>query len=132
MRFLLDTHVWLWQALDPQRLRVNAREMLEDTDNELWLSAYSTWEAHLLAERGRLAILGGVAPADWIQQQLLLFPLRDAPVTRSIALSARTLDLATNDPADRFIAATARELDLQLVTADAVLLTAGACAVLSA
>jgi PIN domain nuclease of toxin-antitoxin system len=52
-------------------------------------------------------------------------PLREAPLTHEIALAARLLPLAHNDPANRFLAATAQLLRLTLVTADANLLGLG-------
>ena len=45
-------------------------------------------------------------------------PLREAPLTREVASASRSLDLPHEDPADRFIAATAMVYDLTLVTAD--------------
>lgn len=53
-------------------------------------------------------------------------PLRDAPFSREVAIASRELTIETEDPADRFIAATADHLGLVLVTADAHLL---ACSV---
>ena len=45
-------------------------------------------------------------------------PLREAPLTRAVAVRSRTLPLRHEDPADRFLAATAAVYDLKLVTAD--------------
>jgi PIN domain nuclease of toxin-antitoxin system len=53
-------------------------------------------------------------------------------VTRPIALSARTLDVATVDPGDRFIAATAQLGQMSLVTADAALLRFAGCTTIDA
>ena len=49
-------------------------------------------------------------------------PLREAPVNHEVALQSRSIDLKHQDPADRFIAATALVYDLVLVTADKRLL----------
>ncbi len=130
MRLLLDTHVWLWALLDPSRLSQRAQRLLHDPANELWLSPVSVWEAHLLAERGRIEL--DAPPGDWIERELTRFPLRDAPLTRSIAIGSRAVRLPHADPADRFIAATAAVGDLDLVTADAQLASAGACRVVPA
>lgn len=116
MRLLLDTHIWLWGLLEPDRLGRRVADELESPDNELWLSAVSVWEALLLAERGRLEL--DAPPADWIELQLSRVPLRDAPVTREVAARSRALALPHEDPADRFIAATAAVHSLTLVTAD--------------
>jgi len=130
VRLLLDTHVWLWALAAPERLSRRARQAVEDGENELWLSSMSIWEAHLLAERGRIKL--DLPPADWIERELTRFPLRDAPVTRGIAMASRSVRLAHDDPADRFIVATALLEGLRLVTADVRVLGSGACPTLSA
>ena len=60
----------------------------------------------------------------WIGRALETIALREAPLTREIALESPVVDLAHEDPADRFLAATARVLGLTLVTADDRLLRA--------
>lgn len=56
MKLLLDTHIWLWSFLEPERLGSRIAEALTEEDNELWLSPISVWEAHLLAERNRIRL----------------------------------------------------------------------------
>jgi PIN domain nuclease of toxin-antitoxin system len=121
LRFLLDTHIWLWSLHDPSRLGKRVLEELSNPENELWLSPISTWEALRLNAKGKIRL-----PADlsqWVAQATT--PLREAPLTHEIALAARQLPLAHNDPADRFLAATAQTLHLTLVTADRNLLGLG-------
>ena len=48
MTLLLDTHIWLWSALDPSRLSKRVKDALEDPSNELWLSPISVWETLVL------------------------------------------------------------------------------------
>ena len=116
MRVLLDTHIWLWALLEPERLDTPTARRLDRADSELWLSPISVWEAHLLAERGRLEL--DRPPAMWLDDALRRVPLRDAPVTREIAIRSREVGLDHDDPADRFLAATAAVYDLVLLTAD--------------
>ena len=130
MKLLLDTHVWFWALTDPERLARRAQTALEDADNELWLSPVSVWELHLLAERGRVVL--DAAPAEWIERELVRFPVRDAPLTRAVALRSRLVSLPHDDPADRFIVATAAIDGHRLVTADDRLLGSRACPTLSA
>ena len=56
MGLLLDTHIWLWSLLDPDRLGDSTRQALGSRENELRLSPISVWEALLLSERGRVAL----------------------------------------------------------------------------
>ncbi len=119
VRLLLDTHIIVWAASDAARLEPRVAALLTDTRNELWMSAVSAWELAMLAERGRLDLR---PDADrWIAAAVAGLGLREAPLTSAIALESRRLTLPTQDPADRFIAATARVHECSLVTADAAL-----------
>jgi PIN domain nuclease of toxin-antitoxin system len=62
---------------------------------------------------------------------LRVSPLRDAPFTDAVARESRRVTLPQQDPADRFLVATARLWDLALVTADARLLAANPCKLLA-
>ena len=126
MRLLLDTHIWLWSLIEPARLGRRTREELQDPKNELWLSPISTWEALTLHDKGRVFLAADVK--EWIARNTA--PFREAHLTHEIAVVARLLRLAQKDPADRFLAATAKVLDLTLVTADANLLGLGEIATL--
>ena len=68
MKLLLDTHVWVWMRLDPDRLDSRARRRIEDPSNELWLSPISAWELLQLADHGRLR-LSPDAPT-WIRNAI--------------------------------------------------------------
>jgi len=54
LRYLVDTHVWAWSLVEPERLPKRALAVLEDASSEGWLSPISVWEMLLLIERGRL------------------------------------------------------------------------------
>jgi PIN domain nuclease of toxin-antitoxin system len=116
MKVILDTHIWLWYMLGDKQLPSSHREMIADENVELWLSPISIWEAHLLIERERLSIRESAAA--WIKRALQLLPVREAGLTFAIARRSRMLAVSHQDPADRFIAATAIELDIPLLTAD--------------
>lgn len=120
MKLLLDTHVWAWMRLDPDRLDARARRRIEDSANELWLSPISAWELLQLADRGRLR-LSPDAPT-WIRNSIATMAVSVAPIGVEIVVASRRIGLPHDDPADRFLAATAQALDLTLVTADERLL----------
>jgi PIN domain nuclease of toxin-antitoxin system len=127
LKLLLDTHIWLWSLAQPSRLSRRVRQELTDDQNELWLSAVSTWEALLLHATGRIHLNGTVR--DWVTKATM--HMREAPLTHEIVVAAQELPLHHPDPADRFLAATAEVLSLTLVTADRRLLGLGKIATLA-
>ncbi len=127
MKILLDTHIWLWIQDDPGKIRANLWRTLIDPENELWLSPVSTWEALVLASKGRIQLQGEMA--DWVERNTA--PFREAPLTHEVALRAQLLSWENRDPADRFLAATAKVFGLTLATADTKLLGLGDIATLA-
>ena len=116
MKVLLDTHVWLWYLLGDNRLSRTQRNIIEDETTDLVLSSISIWEAHLLIEKNRLPV--DEPPGIWVKSALRTLQVREAGVTFAIALRSRSLALDHQNPADRFIAATAIELKASLLTGD--------------
>lgn len=82
-------------------------------DTRLWLSPVSVWEFLILCHRGRLKIKDGLTPADWLDAVQSRVPLQDAPLTREVAIRSRSLRIAHEDPADRFLAATRMSTNLR-------------------
>lgn len=128
MRLLLDTHIWLWSLLEPERLSEQVLQALADPSTELCLSPISVWEVTVLASKGRIVLNGALE--DWVRHALARVPVAEIPLTIQAALEADGLCLPHRDPADRFLVATARTFDLTLVTADTRILKAGLCEVL--
>jgi PIN domain nuclease of toxin-antitoxin system len=122
LNLLLDTHIWLWSHIEPERLTKRVRSALTNPKNRLWLSPISLWEFLLLAERGRVRVRKGVTPAEWVRSALDRAPMKDAPLNHEVALRSRNVTIEHDDPADRFLAATAAVYELALVTADERLL----------
>jgi len=116
VKLLLDTHIWLWSLLEPARLSRRVAQALEDEGNELWLSPISVWELLVLVEKGRVKLEQGAE--QWIAAAMQSAALKEAPITHEVALETRQMVLPHRDPADRFLAATARVFGLTLVTAD--------------
>ena len=120
MNLLLDTHIWIWSKVDPKRLGKRLTSELSKSSNELWLSPVSVWEALALMQKGRIRVEN---PFAWVERAVE--QLREAPLTHEIVRTGLALPLPHADPADRFLAATAKVLKLTLVTADQRLLGLG-------
>ncbi len=119
---LLDTHVWCWYLAGSDRLSEGTRSAIEDRPSECWLSAISVWEAGMLIRKGRIRIETDFDA--WLELAFVRLPLQSAPLTFEIAQRSLGIELATRDPADAFLVATALVHDLVLVTADRILLDA--------
>lgn len=122
----MDTHIWLWLYREPERIGARLMRELRSDEHELWLSPVSIWEALLLFSKNKLTVQGDVH--TWVYQAAARF--LEAPLTNEIVLASFTLALHP-DPADRFLAATAKVLGLTLVTADHRLLGLGSIATLA-
>ena len=70
----------------------------------------------MLDQRGRIRLDGGLR--KWSEEAQRRFPLREAGLSREVALVTLDLGLPHRDPADRFLAATALVHGLTLMTVD--------------
>lgn len=118
---VLDTHVLIWAATDDRKLGRKTRALIDRSwpTGRVSVSAIAFWEAALLQIRKRLGLSSPIS--EW-RTQLLSAGLTELPIDGVIAV--RSLELAglSEDPADRFIAATAINHSAALVTADEGLL----------
>jgi len=112
-RLLLDTNVAVWLLLgDRKRVSANAVYALEDTNNEVALSAASVWEIAIKRSLGRVTLPDGWAAA---LQRLRFDPM---PVTAIHAAAVERLPWHHRDPFDRLLVAQASVERCALVTAD--------------
>lgn len=129
MKLLLDTHIWLWSLGEPHRLSKRVAKELDNRQNELWLSPISIWEAFLLFRKKRVQISTDFT--TWLANSLSVLPVIEAPLTFEVARTVPTLSVPHEDPADLFLAATAKAFDLTLTTADRNLIKTAGISVLA-
>jgi PIN domain nuclease of toxin-antitoxin system len=122
VRLLLDTHIWIWNDLEPWKLSSDVNRELAKPENELWLSPVSIWELALQLDKKRITLQQDVR--SWVEESVADLHLREAALTWEVAHAFRFAVLPQRDPADRLLVATARVHDLTLVTADAQLMSA--------
>jgi PIN domain nuclease of toxin-antitoxin system len=116
VKLLLDTHIWIWYLLGDKRLSPNLQNLIAQETTELWLSSISIWETLILAEKGRISLQPDAV--TWIDSALQTLEILEAPLVRQIAILSRQIQLSHQDPADRFIAATAVYHNAILATVD--------------
>lgn len=118
---LLDTHAFLWVALDLPKLGRAARRRIDQANalGELAISAISYWELAMLADVGRIQFATDVSA---LREASRRSGLVEMPIDGEIAIVAARLHGLHGDPADRFIVATALCRQATLATADRKLL----------
>ncbi len=116
MKFLLDTHTFLWWNLDDGQLTNQVRELIADMQNEIYLSAVSAWEIAIKAARGRLILPEN--PSDYVSNRMNLFSFQSLPIHISHALHVYNLPSHHADPFDRLLIAQSQLESLPLLSAD--------------
>ncbi|MCP9814169.1 type II toxin-antitoxin system VapC family toxin [Synechococcus lacustris] len=121
---LLDTHVLIWWVNgDLSRLSKAALAAIESNrqsnqKQQLLVSAISCWEVAMLLERGRLRL--SMDSEKWFNLISAIPAIKFLPLQPRVAINATQLPVPFHaDPADRFLVAQARQLNLPLVSADA-------------
>lgn len=115
MTLLLDTHVWLWMLAAPERLG-DVRTTLENAEQELLLSAASSWEIAIKHGLGRLRL--PQPPERFVPDRIRASGVVPIAIEHVHALEAGRLPRHHRDPLDRVLVAQARHLDVPIVTAD--------------
>jgi PIN domain nuclease of toxin-antitoxin system len=120
---LLDTCAAIWLA-EAESLAQEATQVLEEAYGAgpgVYISPITAWEIGLLNSRGRLTLL--IKPQLWFQRLFDVLRFRLADMSPQVLIASSFLPGAPpRDPADRIIAATAREYGYRLMTRDRTLL----------
>jgi PIN domain nuclease of toxin-antitoxin system len=116
MNLLLDTHIWIWNDIAPEKLTSEITRELANLENHLWLSPVSIWEVTVLLEKRRIDLKQDFR--IWADESVADLQLHEATITWEVAHELRYTMPGHRDPADRFLVATAKVYDLTLITAD--------------
>lgn len=119
---VIDTHILIWDQLDPRRISRKARKALDlaDKDHKIILCEISLWEISILMKKRRLVM--DMSYLDFIEEVLQTKNYHLQGMSAEIAFLGSEIDLDTKDPADRIIAATSIVLGLPLISADQLML----------
>ena len=116
MKLLLDTHIFLWWADQPEKLSQAALSALQDEANELILSVASVWEMQIKIKLGKLRL--SLPLNELIKNQQETNNLTVSPVALTHVLALDALPFHHKDPFDRLLIAQSIDEDLTLVSAD--------------
>ena len=117
MKLLLDTHLLLWAAGQPERLSATARTLFDDPQNELLFSAASLWEVAIKRRLGRDDFR--VDPR-LLRRGLLDNGYSELAITSQHAVMIDSLPPIHKDPFDRVLVAQSIVEGIALLTTDPV------------
>lgn len=115
MKLLLDTHVLLWAAAQPELLPAGARDMLDDPGSQLLFSAASLWEVVVKSGLQRAAFS---VDARLLRRELHDNGYIELPISGAHAVAVAGLPMIHTDPFDRILVAQALVEGITLMTAD--------------
>ncbi|WP_341018809.1 type II toxin-antitoxin system VapC family toxin [Brevundimonas diminuta] len=117
MNLLLDTHLLLWAAGDPDRVSPTVRDLIDDASNRLIFSAASLWEVTIKRGLGRDDFQ---ADPRLLRRGLIDNGYEELPITSEHAVSVESLPPLHKDPFDRILVAQATVEGFTLLTSDAL------------
>lgn len=113
--YLLDTHTLLWMQDDNKTLSTTAREILEDSRCNLYLSIASLWEISIKQSLGKLQL---EYTLDELSESCLSNNILVLPIQLSALNILKNLPFIHRDPFDRIIVSTAIDMNFNLITKD--------------
>lgn len=119
---LLDTCAAIWLMNGMLKQRIFAQILAEGAPGKVYVSPISGWEIGMLSRprpNRPVALEFAPDPKTWFSSLMKGPGIRPAPLTADIAIEASYLPGEIhNDPADRLIVATARNMGLSIATGD--------------
>ena len=112
-KYLLDTHTYMWWAQVPPVLTFQVQEILEDTDNQLFVSVASIWEMIIKRKKGRLTF------DEVLLDPSKVYGFKVLSIDLSHVVQIDELDMIPHDPFDRVMLAQALKEKLTFITNDA-------------
>jgi PIN domain nuclease of toxin-antitoxin system len=116
VKILLDTHTFLWFIAGDPQLDAYARQLIEESNNERYLSVASVWEITVKSSLGRLII--PTPPTTLIREHVWANAIDLLAITPEHFDTLHTLPYHHKDPFDRLLIAQAMQEGMLLVTKD--------------
>ena len=116
MKFLLDTHSFLWWITDSRLISKTAKKIISDSNNALFWSSASSWEVAIKYKLGRLML--PEAPELFIPAELVKNRIEFLPIVDEHSFRAGQLPIHHRDPFDRMLIAQAQIEDMKIISND--------------
>ncbi len=118
MNILLDTHVLIWLAMEPQKLSQQAKTILSNPNNTLFLSLVSIWEMQIKIQIGKLTL--NLSLREVIESQQQVNGLQILPIELAHIFALEVLPNHHRDPFHRLLLAQALVAQIPILSIDAI------------
>ncbi|MBT4266579.1 MAG: type II toxin-antitoxin system VapC family toxin [Deltaproteobacteria bacterium] len=119
MKFLLDTHVFLWWIMDSPQISENARKLMSERSSDLFWSSASSWEIAVKYANGKLPLPD--EPEVFIMSELSSNRISSLSITDEHSFMAGMLPIHHRDPFDRMLIAQSNFENMPLITSDQIM-----------
>ena len=119
MKVLLDTHTFLWWVLDDSKLSKKARDVLKNSEHEIFLSVVSAWEIAIKFRLKKMSL--SKKPEDFVLEHMNLNAMVPLSIQMKHALRVSELPDHHEDPFDRLLIAQSNIENMPLVTCDKII-----------
>ena len=116
MKILVDTQIFLWALTDPSRLGEATKKSLQSKENQLYLSAASSWEICIKASLNKLPL--PEPPKSYISSRMESLNILPLAIKHHHTFGVYQLPLHHRDPFDRILIAQAQAENFYLMSAD--------------
>lgn len=117
MKYLIDTHIFIWFIQNSPKLNSQTRRLIETTNNQILISIASLWEISIKNSIGKLNLTKGFeAMTDYLKDN----SIEILPIDFAHTVENNRLPFHHRDPFDRIIVAQAIVENLDFISADAV------------
>jgi len=117
MKYLLDTHIFLWWNLGKGQLSERIIGIISDGENEIFLSAASAWEIAIKVAKKKLTL--PEEPVRFVPSRMQYHGFQPLPIQIHHATGVHQLPMHHTDPFDRLLIAQSRFESMPLLSADA-------------
>lgn len=119
MKILLDTHIFLWFISGDSRLSIDIRDAIRDSDNVVYLSVVSVWEAIVKYQLGKLPLPN--SPEIYLPKQRERHQIASLAIDESSVAQLTQIPPLHRDPFDRMLICQALQNELAIATVDAAI-----------
>ncbi|MTJ47271.1 type II toxin-antitoxin system VapC family toxin [Dolichospermum sp. UHCC 0259] len=116
MKFLLDTHAFLWWVTNAEELSNTVRKIITDPDNTILFSVVSAWEIVIKFRTGKLSL--PEEPEIYIPSRLAANQFQALPIEINHVLQVANIQDYHKDPFDRILIAQSQIEKVPILTKD--------------